>query len=233
MKNDSIKLTIVKWREFNPPSDFVRHPHWFRINQNIITSMSLFGMNPQQKWVWICILTECSRKNSDTINVKITYIASISGTSTRTVVQAIETLKENGSLSVDCQLTDSSLTTHNTTLQTNTTNITKHICPVFDFEKVFEKYPKRPNQNKERAFKTLQSTVNTELDLELCVKAAIHYQRYVTHQKVEQQFIKQFSTWSNQWREWIVEAEMTKSAGDLWLEKMLAKEKQEQEGISV
>lgn len=75
---------------------------------------------------------------------------------------------------------------------------------VFDFEYLYNLYPPRPNQNKKAAFKRLASQIKTSHQYDQLQKAIFNYSNYVTVKRVEPDFIKQFSTFVNNWEEWIV-----------------------------
>lgn len=74
----------------------------------------------------------------------------------------------------------------------------------FDFEYLYNLYPPRPNQNKKAAFKRLASQIKTSSQYDQLQKAIFNYSNYVTVKRVEPDFIKQFSTFVNNWEEWTV-----------------------------
>lgn len=74
----------------------------------------------------------------------------------------------------------------------------------FDFEYLFQLYPPRPNQNKKSAFKRLGSQIKSKSQYDQLQKAIFNYSNYVTVKRIEPDFIKQFSTFVNNWEEWLV-----------------------------
>ncbi len=128
---EHLEVTVLNWEKYNPPSDRVRHKHWFRINHNIATSNGLWGLSPGQRWFWVVLLSECCRKNSATIQLTPSRFSALcGGLQKHDILQAIDILVKNGTLSVSCQSTDSPLTTHNITVH----NITEHNITKKSFE---------------------------------------------------------------------------------------------------
>lgn len=64
---------------------------------------------------------------------------------------------------------------------------------------IYEKYPRK--EGKSRAFKTLHNLNDEELTL--LDKAVTNYATKAASEKTEAKFIKQFSTFANEWRDWI------------------------------
>lgn len=126
---EEIKLQIIGWKKYQPQSDRFRHKHWFRVNMDCGVSHGLFGLSAEQKWFWIQLLSECCRKDSDTISIKIDRFARLCDIDKKSILSAINTLEENGTVSLlteNCQSTVSSLSPHNSTVHNSTTqNITK------------------------------------------------------------------------------------------------------------
>lgn len=69
----------------------------------------------------------------------------------------------------------------------------------FDFEKVYEKYPRKIG--KTRGIKICEKEIKTLLDYENLLKAVSNYA--TTCQQTESKFIKHFSTFMGEWRDWI------------------------------
>jgi len=91
-------LIILNWEKYNPPSDRAKHPYWFRFHRDSCISAGLSGLNAEQCWVWIQILSEASRKNSKTIRVKLKRLAQLSQVDEMVALQAIEMLCKNDTI---------------------------------------------------------------------------------------------------------------------------------------
>ncbi len=102
---EEIEITIVNWEKYNPPSDRAKHPYWFRFNRDSAISAGLDGLSGTQCWVWIQVLSECSRKNSATIRFRVKRMAELSQTTEKDVSEAINMLTKNETVSQSGELT--------------------------------------------------------------------------------------------------------------------------------
>jgi hypothetical protein len=76
-------------------------------------------------------------------------------------------------------------------------------------EKIYALYPKK--EGKTRAFKTLRSLPLE--DFALLEQAVRNYAAKVAAEKTEPKFVKQFSTFANEWRDWVDYAPVAKASG--------------------
>lgn len=73
----------------------------------------------------------------------------------------------------------------------------------FDFEAVYKSYPRK--QGKTPGMAWLKSNIKTEKDYVALAAAAKNYATYTSNAATEEKFIKHFSTWVRQWRDWTTE----------------------------
>lgn len=71
----------------------------------------------------------------------------------------------------------------------------------FDFESIYKKYPKK--EGKSRGFKILKVQIKTKEDYENIIKAIDNYSIYCSTNIKERKYIKHFSTFMGEWRDWI------------------------------
>jgi len=97
-----------------------------------------------------------------------------------------------------------------TTIKTKTKTKKKHL---FDFGSIWERYPNK--DGKKQAEKYFNSSVKTEKDYTSINKAL---DNYLKSDKVKNGYIKNGSTWFNNWQDWI-EVEQPKNfrATEVWL----------------
>jgi len=69
-----------------------------------------------------------------------------------------------------------------------------------EFQKVYENYPKKAG--KAAGMKLCRRTV-TDADLPALATAIANYRNHLEREKTEPRFIKHFSTFMNEWRDWI------------------------------
>jgi len=201
-EKDHIRIHIPNWTKYNSDSERNRHPSWFLLINSTPISHGLIGLTPQQKWVWICLLCECSRKNADTLHLSLRWLSNFSGVNKSDILKAFEILQENESLSVDCQSAvkqppENSLHTNRQT----------DIHTAFDFDILYKAYPRKIG--KTAGIKTAQRSIKTEEEY-LSLKRAIENYVVLTRES-EPKFIKHFSTFMNCWRDYVEIEVPTKS----------------------
>jgi hypothetical protein len=86
-------------------------------------------------------------------------------------------------------------------METETVHITKDKDRVFDFEKIWNRYPKK--DGKKQAEKFFRSSVKTEEDWLNINKALDNYLKTENVVKGNLQYVKNGSTWFNNWEDWI------------------------------
>jgi len=58
---ERVEIEIVNWGKHQTSTDSVRHPRWFKVNNDIATNDALFGLSASTKWLWICLLAHVSK----------------------------------------------------------------------------------------------------------------------------------------------------------------------------
>lgn len=80
----------------------------------------------------------------------------------------------------------------------NTTNTTIDINIIYEFEPLWQKYPNK--DGKKAALRSFKSSVKTPKDYD---DIQIALTNYLQSEKVSKGFIKNGSTWFNNWRDWV------------------------------
>lgn len=221
MENHTIDITVINWEKYNKQSERYRHPSWFLIKNDVIASQSLLGLSTEQKWLWIIILSECSRKNSGNIRLRIKWLINTSSLSVDSVKEAIEILTENGAIIInaitDCQLTDSKLSIDNTTYkQTNKHNAQKLIAAPkgtpspngeldkFDFDRIYQQYPRK--LGKKQGMLVCRRQITTQAKYDALQTALNNYKAEIERLGTKPEYIKHFSTFMNNWEDYLVRA---------------------------
>lgn len=78
--NDIIEIEVINWDKFNPRTDS-KKPTWFRFENDLATGPTFYGLDSEQKWLWVIILSLVSQKNGQAIKWNYRYVESISGIS--------------------------------------------------------------------------------------------------------------------------------------------------------
>ena len=94
---DKTFIEVLNWEKFNVRSD-IKKQTWFRINNDMALGPQFFGLNSDQKWLWIVILSLVSIKNGEKILWNAAYIKQVTGISEDDQNSAIEIFEEFGFL---------------------------------------------------------------------------------------------------------------------------------------
>lgn len=222
-----LQIEIVNFDQYNPRGDSKR-PSWFRFENNLFTSQSLFELQPLERLVWVFLLCVASQKNSGNISLKIAYAAKMTGVPEKVVSGAIDKLlKEGCILLVDpnSHVTRTNSCEGRTAIQSNIetpcesrnnspatnerTNITNEHhdsaapsrAPMFDFESIYRIYPRK--EGKSKGIERCKSQIRTEEDFKTLHNAVQKYVKHVREQGIEARFVKHFSSFMSSWRDWI------------------------------
>lgn len=130
---EEIEITIVNWEKYNPPKERVKYPTWFRMQRDTAISSGLEGLSAEQCWVWVQLLSECSRKNSGTIKIKPRRLAELSQVTEKTVFTTLYLLSKNNTIEPLAanprQIRGNFAAYIHTDIQTNRQTDTTKTCP--------------------------------------------------------------------------------------------------------
>lgn len=91
-----IEIEIVNWRKHVGRGDLKSVP-WVKISSDIVASQTLFGLTPAQKWVWVCIICEAAKQNSDgKIKVSTEFLSHQAGVSVDDINAVLQLLQITG-----------------------------------------------------------------------------------------------------------------------------------------
>lgn len=132
--NGQIIVTITGWEKYNARAD-VKHPTWFRMENDISISPALFGLLPEERWVWVTLMSQASKKSDAVITIQLEWFSWYTGASADTILSALQKLSDNGAVTyVDERIRTDTIaddrprphtsSTDRHTLQTDITNIT-------------------------------------------------------------------------------------------------------------
>jgi hypothetical protein len=231
-----MQITILKWEEYNYRKD-IKTPRWFRFEHSFFENHEFYDFTHTEMVCWVYLLCLASKKNSATILVNKSHVEHIGKIKFKDFEKAIQKLEQIQCVSVDVtdtngsvrirnvHVTDTCATLHNKTLH-NTTERDAHVQGVFDFDSLYQKFPRK--QGKQRGLKLCRQKIKTETafkELELAIR---NYTEYVQKNKTEQKFIKHFSTFMGEWEDWIrpepdvlsVKTKQVSAQKQEWLERL-------------
>jgi len=94
-----MRLKIVKFEDLKHRPNLKSMP-WFKISSLIITDRKLFGLDPDQKWFWICLLCFAAQENSNEVEIDVPWAAHEAGVCEEKILQAIEHFKKNNMITI-------------------------------------------------------------------------------------------------------------------------------------
>lgn len=88
-------LAIPCWDNYNPRKDLKSTP-WFRLESDIVSSLKLFGLSAEQKWLWVFTLSLVAKKNGEEIELDLDYWQHFSGVDQETIIKTLQVFKKKG-----------------------------------------------------------------------------------------------------------------------------------------
>lgn len=215
--SDCIEVEIVNWEKHNGiRSKDLKQPSWFALNHRIFYDSDLFDLSPEEMAAWIYLLCEASISNKrGHIKLSADHAKTIGRIKPSVLKMTLEKLEQKQKVAVSRpahgRLTAGTL--HDNTVQT-IQDTTLHGRPAFDFEAAYERYPKKVGKSK--GLENLQKQIKNLKDWHDFQKAVDNYCAYVKVQQTESKFIKQFDTFTNNWKNYVDMEIDTRSETDKW-----------------
>lgn len=205
--NNKIEITVLNWERYNPRKDG-KHYSWFRLNNNVFSDEKLFDLTLTDKALWVFILCLASVKNCPTFVLDCAYAASQMSTRASRVSNSVRALCKSGVISSTFTFRNTevgalhNITTHNKTKH-NTIAHSDECASVpkvlFDLEVIYTNYPRK--LGKTRGLAKLKTAIKTQADYDDLTLAVANYSKAI--QGTETRFVKHFSTWVTEWRDWV------------------------------
>lgn len=127
-----VKIQILNWEKFQFRKQ-IKNPSWFRLENRMWNDQQFFYFNAEERWVWVCLLSLASQKQSATLSLNFEWFSQNAQVGVKTIEIALRKLKDNNCLDYElhernvqvpvCVPTRHNITRQNKTIQ----NKTKHI----------------------------------------------------------------------------------------------------------
>lgn len=197
-----VSVSIRNWEKFNPKRAQKTYT-WLRLDNAIAVSPDLFGLTPEQKFVWICVLCEASKKNTSQLEISLDWFEHHLGVKRKVIRATLEFLQSKQVITVSLHHATPAL---QTTTPTNerTGRDERTLLPAtltFDFEKIYEKYPRK--LGKKKGIDSCIAQIKTSEQYDSIISAVTLYAEHCRKERTEPKFIKHFSTFMNSWTDWI------------------------------
>jgi hypothetical protein len=121
-----IHVTILNWEKYQFRKE-VKNPSWFRLENKFWNDSQVFYFSAEERWVWVCLLSIASQKQSPDISFSAEWFSQESRVGIVSIDSALEKLARNECVtytSRPCDSTRHNITRHNKTEQDKT----KQVC---------------------------------------------------------------------------------------------------------
>jgi hypothetical protein len=105
MSYDGATIEVVNWDKYNPRTDS-KKPSWFRFENTIATGPSFFGLDAEQKWLWVFILSLVSQANGAGVVWNSAYAQQLTGVKPKKQDETIEIFEKFARLRVSREVTE-------------------------------------------------------------------------------------------------------------------------------
>jgi hypothetical protein len=89
-----IEVTILNWEKYQFRKE-VKNPSWFRLENRMWNDQQFFYFSAEERWIWVCLLSLASQKQSATLLVNEDWLSQDSRVGIPTITSALKKLKEN------------------------------------------------------------------------------------------------------------------------------------------
>ncbi len=204
-----VEIKIKNWNKYNPRKDYKR-VWWFAFSNTFLEDSDFYSFSDQELRAWIYILSQASKQQKDTPRLDFEHAFRVCKIKPASLSSCIEKLKRLHVVTGIC--TDSvrdlyeikplqNITEHNITEQNTYVQTGVRTSVSFDFENLYASYPRK--QGKSLGMKKLQSTIKTPEDFEKAKQAIEKYTNHCKENAIDKQYIKMFSTFVGEWRDWL------------------------------
>ncbi len=201
-----IEVKINNWGKYNIRSKDYKNPWWFALNNRILEDVDVYRLSDAELRAWIYILSQASKTKSDTVDLDLDHATRVCKVSKNSVFSLIEKFSKKSILSASGQesatIRPPQYNTEQYNTEQNTYVQTKARTSVsFDFENLYASYPRK--QGKSQGLKKLQNQIKTQDDFDKARLAIENYTNHCKQNSTDKQYIKMFSTFANEWQDWL------------------------------
>lgn len=208
-----VEIEIINWKKHNP-NECLKTPNWFRVSIEVTSSESLYGLSPEIKWVWICLLSHAMKKKTGTFEINLEWAAKHWDLSFELIKTALEEFKKRGLMQCNSEEAPRKLGVGSedprsqNRIEKNRKEYMgskKEPDTNFNFEEILKNYPKRSGSLKKKtAILSLTKSIKNQGSLLLLTQAVENYRLWCDREKkTGTEFVMQLSTFANCWEEWV------------------------------
>src|SRR5690606_16441541 len=88
-----LEIEVLNWAKHNPKRAQKTYS-WLRLNNDIATDPKLFGLTAEQRYAFVLLLCEVSKKNTGRVSLSLSFLSHLSGVSTENIESMLSHLIE-------------------------------------------------------------------------------------------------------------------------------------------
>lgn len=209
MDSKIIEIEVKNWSKYQRKD--VQKMSFFRVEADIFEDQKFFSLKHLDKVLLLYIYTRCCKQASGKVSINTRQASAMTSIRHDHVLLSIFRLQQNQLLTakdVTCtspreekRRGEEKKSTHKK-IEQKKSNVPDRVNPIdFELEKLYEKYPRK--EGKKRAFQILRRKLDSKKKMLQFEQALSNYIAILEAQKTERQYIKQFSTFANNFEDYI------------------------------
>jgi len=214
----NVEVTVMNWLEYQKFRKDVEHPSWFKLDNRIYRSESLFEISDTEFKAFICILCICSQRKNETISFVSSWFCWETGVSFSVLKQTLEKLSKDQTLTYTLRPRNvpGGLTPPENRENRERDSESASPSAPFDFEILYERFPKRPKEDnrKSAGISKLRKKIKTRSEFERITQAVINYAAHCIA-KNEKYPIKWPNWIEKDWEDWVDRTPATSSSDSI------------------
>lgn len=90
-----VRIKIKNWDKYNPKRDQKNYT-WLRLNNDFCSSPEFFSFSVTQKYIWVGVLCEASKKNSELLEAELDYLEHAIRVDAEDILLTLKALSKKG-----------------------------------------------------------------------------------------------------------------------------------------
>lgn len=204
--NSSVNITLK-----NPSSwgvKFVKtSQYYFQFRTDFFGNPQIATLSNDAKLLFLSILSECSRQSKVTVSYCLGYAYTLLSIPLATTKVLLRELESNDIIELgrglrvaNNNITEHNITEHNRGFENKPP---ERSTSDYDFEELYKTHYPRKGAGKTKGMETLSSTIKTDQDYQEFCTAIYNYGLDVRANDTPTKYIKLFSTFANNWRDYL------------------------------
>ena len=195
-KPEIYEVEVKNWDKWNPDEKTVG---WFKLSTNFFDDYAVHSLNANEKLLYLWLLCRCAQIKGSSVKFTRSSLAVHMQFRGSSMVDGLCKLAELGLIILQKERKKERKRVREID-NSKKTNVIE--TPFLErLEKIYEIYPKK--EGKKLGLKTLSKNITSESEYTDLCKAVENYRSICKSEKKESKYIKQFSTFANNWTDYV------------------------------